>query len=203
MKKNLRINKKFNIENGLIIILIFSLVVVFSLEIVQTKAQAKNITNLTTETDKKDKDEDNKDTSKDKDKDKDNKATSIPTVDTEVIEKPITNDIPVKPENPGVNNVPSQQNLYPEDDSSTNWKPSKPVPTPEATPAPTPEPTPQPVPTPKPTPAPEPTPAPATSSSSGSSSRSSTNSSIQFQLQSRRQHLNQLQRHKLHRLRNL
>ncbi|MBB6715729.1 hypothetical protein [Clostridium gasigenes] len=139
MKKKLRTSKKFNIENGLIIILISSLVVVFSLEIVQTKAQAKNITNLTTETNKKD-----------KDKDKNNKSTPITTVDTEVIEKPITNDVPVKPENPGVNNVPSQQNLYPEDDSSTNWKPSKPVPTPESTPAPTPEP----APTPQATPAP-------------------------------------------------
>ncbi|QSW20660.1 hypothetical protein J1C67_05725 [Clostridium gasigenes] len=160
MKKKLRTSKKFNIENGLIIILISSLVVVFSLEIVQTKAQAKNITNLITETDKKDKDEDNTDKDKDKDKDKDNKSTPITTVDTEVIEKPITNDVPVKPENPGVNNVPSQQNLYPEDDSSTNWKPSKPVPTPEATPAPTPEPAPQPMPTPQPVPTPQPTPEP-------------------------------------------
>ena len=86
MKKKLRTNKKFNIENGLIIILISSLVVVFSLEIVQTKAQAKNITNLITETDKKDKDED-KDKDKDKTKDKDNKSTPITTVDTDSYRK--------------------------------------------------------------------------------------------------------------------
>lgn len=44
MKKYMRINKKFSIENRLIAVLIFSLIVVFSIEIVQTKIQAKNLT---------------------------------------------------------------------------------------------------------------------------------------------------------------
>lgn len=43
MKKNLSINRIFNIENGIIIVLILSLIVVFSLEIAQTKVEAREI----------------------------------------------------------------------------------------------------------------------------------------------------------------
>ena len=119
MKKNLRINRVFNIENGLILILIFSLVIVFSLEISQSKAEAGEINNESIN---------NNDT-------EDSKPILAPTptkpeVDVEAIEIPVTEDIiePIPEDNKSDSESDNEPEYtepiwYPEDDSSNDWIP--------------------------------------------------------------------------------
>lgn len=109
----MKINKKFSIENGLITILIFSLIVVFSLEIVQTKIQAKNLTIQPVESNK------NKENTNVNDKKTNSNPVSTLSKPNEDVKEEPNSDSDTIQTDDTVNDE-----TYIEDDSSNYWYPT-------------------------------------------------------------------------------
>ncbi|MEG1483427.1 hypothetical protein [Clostridium sp.] len=140
---------KLNIENGIITILIFSLAIVFSLEIVQTKVQAKENSIQTIEHNKEDNTQN---------KDKDNKPTEVPKPpkgEDVIIETPVEDEVPVESDDTQVEDSYTEPTWYPEENSSEDWTPpttTPPVNNPPVVDTPKPDITPEPDPVPTPNP---------------------------------------------------
>lgn len=111
----MKINKKFSIENRLITILILSLIVVFSIEIIQTKIQAKNLTIYPIESNK------NKENTNLNNEKPSSNPVSTPSKANEDIKNKLDTD---NPSDPIQTADTVSDETYIEDNSSDYWYPT-------------------------------------------------------------------------------